>query len=115
MADLVVHAGTVHTMDPAAPVAAGLAIRQGEIVAVAHRADELADLTGPGTLVLGGPGLVVLPSFTDTHNHLMLAARNVLGVPVSRAADLPGFLGLIDERAAVTPPRAVDHHGSGLA
>ena len=119
-ADLVVHAGTVHTMDPARPVAAGLAIRRGTIAAVAQRADELADLTGPGTLVLGGPGLVVLPAFTDTHNHLMLAARNVLGVPVSQAAGLPGFLALIRERAAVTPPgqwitTAADWHELRLA
>jgi predicted amidohydrolase YtcJ len=119
-ADVVVHAGTVHTMNPAGPVAAGLAIRQGEILAVARRADELTDLTGPETLVLGGPGLVVLPSFTDTHNHLMLAARNVLGVPVSQAADLSGFLALIRERAAVTPPghwivTAADWHEVRLA
>ncbi len=119
-ADLVVHADKVYTMDPAGPVAAGLAIQHGEIVAVARRADELAGLTGAGTLVLGGPGLVVLPSFTDTHNHLLLAARNVLGVPVSQAADLAGFLGLIRERAAVTPPgqwivTAADWHELRLA
>ena len=114
------HAARVHTMDPGAPAAAGLAIRHGRILAVAHRADELTGLTGPETLVLGGPGLVVLPSFTDTHNHLMLTARNVLGVPVSQAADLSGFLALIRERAAVTPPgqwivTAADWHELRLA
>jgi predicted amidohydrolase YtcJ len=93
----------VYTMDPSGPVAAGLAVRKGKVIALARSADELAELNGPDTLVLDDPGLVVLPAFVDTHNHLMLAARDVLGVPVSRAADIGQFVELIRERAARTP------------
>jgi predicted amidohydrolase YtcJ len=62
----------------------------------------------------------VLPAFVDTHNHLMLAAQNILGVPVSQAADIPGLVRLIKERAARTPPRqwirtAADWHELRLA
>ena len=92
-ADLIVAASTVHTLaDGAAPVAA-LAIRDGRIAATAGpegRRDLLAAWRGPGTVMLDDPGLVVLPAFVDTHNHLMLAAQNILGVPVSQAADIPG-------------------------
>jgi hypothetical protein len=105
-ADLVVRVGTVHTMDPAAPLATGVAIRQGRIVALSRGLGEwdgLADLVGPETTVLDDPALVVLPAFVDTHNHLMFAARNVLGVPVSRARDIPEFVELIRQRAARTP------------
>lgn len=111
-ADLIVVATAVHAMagDTAAaeagPVAA-LAVRGGRIAATAGpdgARDLLAAWRGPGTVVLDDPGLVVLPAFVDTHNHLMLAAQNILGVPVSQAADIPGLVRLIRERAAQTPP-----------
>lgn len=122
-ADLVVRAGTVHTMDPAAPFATGIAIRQGRIVALSRGLGEWdgpAALVGPETTVLDDPGLVVLPAFVDTHNHLMFAARNVLGVPVSRAGDIAEFVELIRQRAARTPSgswilTAVDWHERRLA
>ena len=84
------------------------------------RRDLLAAWRGPGTMVIDDPGLVVLPAFVDTHNHLMLAAQNILGVPVSQAADIPGLVRLIKERAARTPPgqwirTAADWHELRLA
>jgi predicted amidohydrolase YtcJ len=119
-ADLVVRAQKIYTMDPAEPVAAGLAVRNGEIVAVARNPAELDEQTGPGTTVLGGEDVVVLPAFIDTHNHLMLSAHNVLGVPVSRAQNLEQMIALIRERAAGTPRgqwiiTAADWHENRLA
>ena len=119
-ADLVVRAQKVYTMDPAVPVAAGLAVQDGEIVAVARNAQELDEQTGPDTAILGGEDVVVLPAFIDTHNHLMLSAHNVLGVPVSQAGDLGQLIGLIRERAAATPQgqwiiTAADWHEIRLA
>ena len=106
VADLLVRAGTVRTMDPdAAPVTA-LAIRQGAIVAVAGpdgERDLLAAWRGPDTVMLDDPGLVVMPAFVDTHNHLMLAARDAVAVPVTQARDIPAIIGLIRERAGRTP------------
>ncbi|MGH3297136.1 MAG: amidohydrolase [Trebonia sp.] len=122
-ADLIVAADTVHTLAAdAAPVAA-LAIRDGRIAGTAGpdgRGDLMAAWRGPGTVVIDDPGLVVLPAFVDTHNHLMLAAQNILGVPVSQAADIPGLVRLIGERAARTPPgqwirTAADWHELRLA
>jgi predicted amidohydrolase YtcJ len=120
MADIVVRAQKVYTMDPALPVAAGLAVQGGEIVAVARDAQELDEQIGRDTTVLGGEDVVVLPAFIDTHNHLMLSAHNVLGVPVSTAENLGQMIGLIRERAAATPPgqwiiTAADWHENRLA
>jgi predicted amidohydrolase YtcJ len=106
-ADLIVIASTVHTMAADASPVSVLAVRDGRIAATAGpdgRRDLLAAWRGPGTAVIDDPGLVVLPAFVDTHNHLMLAAQNILGVPVSQAADIPGLVSLIRERAARTPP-----------
>ncbi|HEX3516951.1 MAG TPA: amidohydrolase [Trebonia sp.] len=121
-ADLIVAAGTVHAMAMDAPVTV-LAIRDGRIAATAgpdDRRDLLAAWRGPDTVVIDDPGLVVLPAFVDTHNHLMLAAQNILGVPVSQAADIPELVQLIRERAARTPPgqwirTAADWHELRLA
>ena len=122
-ADLIVIASTVHTMAADAPTVSVLAIRDGRIAATAGpdgRRDLLAARRGPGTAVIDDPGLVVLPAFVDTHNHLMLAAQNILGVPVSQAADIAELVRLIRERAARTPPgqwirTAADWHELRLA
>src|SRR6201993_2423327 len=90
-ADLIVVASMVHTMAAEAPPVSVLAVRDGRIAATAGaegRGDLLAAWRGPGTVVIDDSGLVVLPAFVDTHNRLMLAAQNILGVPVSQAADI---------------------------
>ena len=122
-ADLIVDASTVHTLAAGAPPVTVLAVRDGRVAATAgpdDRRDLLAAWRGPGTVMIDDPGLVVLPAFVDTHNHLMLAAQNILGVPVSRATDIPGLVRLIRERAALTPAgqwirSAADWHELGLA
>lgn len=92
-ADLIVDASTVHTMAASPAPVTTLAVKGGAIAATAGpdgRRDLLAAWRGPGTAVIDDPGLVVLPAFSDTHNHLVLAAQNILGVPVSRARRHPG-------------------------
>jgi predicted amidohydrolase YtcJ len=106
-ADLLVRAARVRTMEAGAGPVTSLAIRDGKIAAVAGPGDErelLDAWRGPGTVVLDDAGLTVLPAFVDTHNHLMLAARNILGVPVSGATDISQIVALVAERAASTPP-----------
>jgi hypothetical protein len=122
-ADLIIIARTVHTMAGDAPPVTALAIRDGRIAATAGtdgRAELTAAWRGPGTVLIDDPGLSVLPAFVDTHNHLMLAGQNILGVPVSRAGSIPRLVAMIAERAAQTPPgqwirSAADWHELGLA
>jgi predicted amidohydrolase YtcJ len=122
-AELIVLAARVRTMDQAAGPVAALAIRGGQIAAVARpgaERDLLAAWRGPGTAVLEYPACTVLPAFVDTHNHLMLAARNILGVPVSRARDIAQIVGLLRDQAARTAPgqwiiSAADWHELQLA
>jgi predicted amidohydrolase YtcJ len=122
-ADLIVRAGMVRTMAPEAGPVTTLAVRDGRIAATGGPGQEaglLAAWRGPDTVVLDDPGLVVLPAFVDTHNHLVLAARNILGVPVSGARDIAGIVARVRERAAGTPPgqwvvTAADWHELQLA
>jgi hypothetical protein len=122
-ADLLVRAERVRTMDPMAGPVTALAIRDGKIAVTAGPGEErdlLETWNGPETVMLDDAGLVVLPAFVDTHNHLMLAARNILGVPVSGASDISQIVALVRERAAHTPPgkwiiTAADWHELQLA
>ncbi|MFF2660497.1 amidohydrolase [Kitasatospora sp. NPDC058032] len=102
-ADLLVRAGRVHTLVPGEPPRRALAVTGGRITALATDPHGLDALAGPATEVVDAPHATVLPAFDDTHTHLVLAGHSVHGVPVHRAADLPGFLALIRERAARTP------------
>jgi predicted amidohydrolase YtcJ len=119
-ADLVVRAETVHTMDSRHRCALGVAVRNGRIIALAQRHSELDGLIGRHTTVLAKPGMVVLPAFIDTHNHLMLAAHNTLRVGLSQARTINELVHLIRRRATKVPARqwivtATDWHELRLA
>ena len=105
-ADLVVRAGVVHPLsaEPERPSTA-FAVRDGHVVATAgpdDAADLLQNWSGPNTLVIDDPSLVVLPAFVDTHCHLAIAARSVFGVPVAQARAMADVLGAIRQRARTT-------------
>ncbi len=105
-AELIVRAAMVRTMAPDAGLTTALAIRDGTITAAAGPDGErelLRAWRGPDTVMLDDAGLVVMPAFVDTHNHLMLAARDAVAVPVSQARDIPRIVDLVRERAQRTP------------
>ena len=117
-ADLIIVARTVHTLAGDAPPVTMLAVRDGKIAATAgpgDRGELTAAWRGPGTVIIDEPGLVVLPAFVDTHNHLMLAGQNILGVPVSQAGDIPRLVGADRRARRADPAGAVDPQRRGLA
>ena len=73
-ADLVLHNGTVWTVDEAHPTAQAVAVQDGTITAVGPNDDMLA-LAGPDTEVIDLEGAFVMPGFIDTHVHFGSAAR----------------------------------------
>ena len=66
--------------------------------------DELDSFIGPGTAVIDDPELVLYPAFTDTHNHQLLAARDLDYVPLEQARSLDELVQALREAAARTPP-----------
>ncbi|MFF8878284.1 amidohydrolase [Streptomyces flaveolus] len=60
--------GAVLTMDPTAPDAEALAVRDGVITAVGAARDVLA-LRGPGTDVVDLEGQALMPGFIEAHGH----------------------------------------------
>ena len=100
-ADRIIHAGLVYQMDGS--VCRAIAVRNGEIVALATHPDELEGLIGPHTLVTEARDLTLLPAFCDAHEHLIEAAKNEARVPVGDAHSIADFLTLV--RTAVAAAR----------
>ena len=80
-ADLLV-AGSLITMDDAAPRAEAMAIAAGRILAVGSRSD-LETFVGPGTRILEHKTGAILPGFVEPHVHLVSSALVFSGVDCS--------------------------------
>jgi len=102
-ADLLVRAAVVHTRVPGQAPQRALAVRGDRIAALSPDPDGLDHLVDADTEVHDLPGATVLPAFDDTHTHLIYAALGAQDVPVHQARNIPEFLDLIRQRAAVTP------------
>jgi predicted amidohydrolase YtcJ len=99
-ADLILHGGRVHTMDPARPDARALAVRGDTIVLVGNEAEVLR-LRGPRTEVVDLRGRLLLPGFIDAHTHFENAADWLFRVglyDVNDAAELAARLQAVIRR-----------------
>jgi predicted amidohydrolase YtcJ len=103
LADLIVKAGRVYSMNEARDVHAALAVRDGWIVAVSGQRDGLDALASDGTLVVDDPELTLLPAFFDIHEHLLDSARNLARVRLEDAHSIDELIALIRERAEHRP------------
>ncbi len=79
-----------------------VAVRDGRIAAVGRSPDELDSFIG-GTAVIDDPAARAHPAFHDTHNHQLLAARDLDYVPLEHARSLDEVVQALRE-AARTPP-----------
>jgi predicted amidohydrolase YtcJ len=98
-ADLAVLGATVRTLDPDRPHAQAVAVLDGIVVAVGDDA-EIRDHVGPGTEVVDGRGMALVPGLVDSHIHPFH------GTDGTRGADLSGLRTLDDVRGALTRERA---------
>jgi predicted amidohydrolase YtcJ len=81
-----------------------VAVTDGRITAAERARDELDSLIGPGTTVIDDPELVLYPAFADTHNHQLLAARDLDYVSLEQARSIDELVQALREAAAKTPP-----------
>ncbi|MCG8468494.1 MAG: amidohydrolase, partial [Gemmatimonadetes bacterium] len=102
-ADLVLRGGTVYTVDPAAPRAEGLAVRDGRFVAVGS-SDDVSNLIGPQTEVIEATGRTVVPGFIDAHNHPFYSGTRHLKEVNLDVRSIEGIKSALAERAQNTPP-----------
>jgi predicted amidohydrolase YtcJ len=103
LADLIVKAGRVYSMNRRRDEHAALAVRDGWIVAVSDDRDGLDALASDGTHVVDDPELTLLPAFFDIHEHLLDSARNLARVRLEDARSMDELITLIADRAKQTP------------
>ena len=84
-ADLVLVGGAILTMDPAAPTATALAVREGRIVAVGD-GRAVQGWVGPRTRVIELGGRSVTPGLVDAHAHLYGLGASLENVSLRGAA-----------------------------
>lgn len=102
-ADLAIVDVSIRTLDPDAPTAEAIAVKDGVIVAIGTTAEvrEACDAT---TRVLSGPGWHVTPGLVDGHQHLIMGAQIGRGVSFDRVATLDRVRELLrEERRRIGP------------
>lgn len=100
--DLVVVAGTVHTLAEGPPVQA-VAVTGGVVTAVGSAAD-VADWRGPRTEVVDLGSGTLVPGLTDGHVHPVSGLQMAAGVDLSGVTDLPGLRSVLAAAAAGRRP-----------
>lgn len=102
--DLILLAGTVHTLDPArhGPVRA-VAVKDGRIAAVGTPGDA-AGWRGPRTEVVDLGAAVLVPGLVDSHIHPVFGLELTAGADLSGAQDLAEVRRRLHAEAARTEP-----------
>jgi predicted amidohydrolase YtcJ len=86
-ADGAVLGARIRTLDPQRPRATALAWRDGRLVAVGDEA-HVREHVGPGTEVIDGAGLAIVPGLVDSHIHPFYGTLQTRGVDLRSARTL---------------------------
>ncbi|TIT52250.1 MAG: amidohydrolase, partial [Mesorhizobium sp.] len=101
-ADLIVENASILTMDPDNPRAEAIAIKGGEIIAIADRATVL-EHKGPGTRVIDAGGGSVVPGFIEAHMHLFAGAAELDHLQLMGVHGFEALSGAVRHYAAIRP------------
>ncbi|GAC1320845.1 MAG: amidohydrolase [Chloroflexota bacterium] len=102
MTDIILHGGTIVTMDEQHPTATALAVRQGQVSAVGG--DEILAQRRGATQLIDLAGRTVCPGFVDAHHHISLAAWYERGIDLGNCRSV----GQVLERLAGYPRSETD-------
>lgn len=101
--DLIIHNGSLATMDAALPRASAVAVRNGRFVAVGSDADILK-LKGPGTRTIDAGNRCVIPGLYDSHTHIIRGGLNYnLELRWDGVPSLADAMRMLREQVARTP------------
>ncbi|RMG57517.1 MAG: amidohydrolase [Bacteroidetes bacterium] len=100
--DLILHGGTIYTLDANQPQVEALAIRNGR-VEVAGAEASLVPLAGPETQVIDLQGKTAIPGFVESHAHLMGLGHLQQQIDLSGARTYQDLIELVAARAATLP------------
>src|SRR6266403_2237840 len=102
--DLILHNGTVTTLDRSNPIATAVAIRNGKFLRVGTEADVMS-LTGSATRVIDLRGRQSLPGLIDNHLHIIRGGLNFnMELRWDGVRSLADAMAMLKRQVAVTPP-----------
>lgn len=102
-ADLILHNGKLHTVDPERPEATAVAIRDGVFIAVGSDSDAMTH-RGPATQVVDLRGRRAIPGLNDSHLHLIRGGLNYnLELRWEGVPSLADALRMLKDQAERTP------------
>ncbi len=78
-ADLVIHGGTIYTMNASKPSATGVAVKDGKIIFVGDAADA-KEFIGDSSTTYDLKGATMVPGLIESHAHIMGVGYNLLDV-----------------------------------
>lgn len=104
-ADLVLHHGSVVTVDPAMPKAQAIAVAGNRIVAVGSDA-KIDKLIGPHTRVIDLEGRLAVPGFIEGHGHFMELGRARMEIDLTRAQTWSDIVAMVAAAAKTAKPGA---------
>src|SRR5437867_6053899 len=102
--DLILHNGTVTTLDRSNPIATAVAIRDGKFLRVGTEADVMP-LAGAATRVIDLRGRRVLPGLIDNHLHVIRGGLNFnMELRWDGVRSLADAMAMLKRQVALTPP-----------
>lgn len=101
--NLIVHNGTILTLDASKPQVSAVASLNGRVIATGSDSDILA-LAGPHTKVINLQGAMVVPGLNDAHNHMLEVGIKMTRIALDECTSLAQMRDLIADAAKNTPP-----------
>jgi predicted amidohydrolase YtcJ len=102
-ADTLFRVGRAYPMTPDRGTCRAVAVAGGRILATDQAPDGLDALADAHTTVIDDQDLVLFPAFNDTHNHQLLAARDLDFVDLDRATTIDELVAALRAVADRTP------------
>jgi predicted amidohydrolase YtcJ len=102
-ATLVLHNGTIATVDAAKPRAQAIAFR-GDAIAAVGSNDEIQPLIGPSTEVIDLAGQFAMPGFIDGHGHFMNLGQSKMNLDVMDVKNWDEIVAMVGEAAQRAKP-----------
>jgi len=103
-ADVILHHGTVTTLDRSNPTATAVALQDGKFVRVGGEADVMS-LAGSATRVIDLKGRRVLPGLNDNHLHIIRGGLSFnMELRWDGVRTLADAMAMLKRQIAITPP-----------
>ncbi len=102
-ADLVIHNGTIYTMEETSPTAEAVAVTGGKIVSVGSN-NEIKKMIGKQTEVIDLQGKTMTPGFIESHGHFLSLGKAKMRLGLNNIKNYDELVKLVEEAVKKAKP-----------